>query len=357
MEGEKASDLFLKAGQPPLLRVNNRVVPVREASPLTVEEIREATEIILDRDQREEFAGTKEMDISYAVKDGSRFRINIFFQKGEPAIVARKVKKEIPGFSELNLPVDSLERLSLLPRGLILVAGAAGAGKSTTLAAMIDFISKNRDAHIVTIEDPVEFHFEDNKSIVSQREIGFDAVDFAGALKHVVRQSPDVIMIGEMRDTESMVSAIQIAEVGHLVLSSLHAMNAVQALERIFGFFPPHQLQQIRIQLAFTLQGVIVQRLLPRKGGDGLIPACEILVNTPTVRKLIMEGNTSDIFQSIEDGETFGMLSFNQSILKLYQDGKIGYDTAISASDKPALLELAMKGIFTGRDTFRTGKQ
>ena len=353
MKEKQASDLYIKAGHPPCLRISTRLGSVEEEAPLTEEELEAIAQHVLDQKQIRLLESNREMDVSYMLEGGTRFRVNFFYQQGGLALVVRRIKTEVQTFEELYLPVEVLERLSLEPRGLILIAGAAGSGKSTTLAAMINFINRKKRKHIITIEDPVEFSYREDKSIINQREVGLDTHSFKGALKYVIRQAPDIIVIGEMRDLETMSSAIMAAEVGHLVLSSLHTIDVSQTLDRIINFFPPFQHPQIKMQLAFVLRGIVAQRLIPRKDASGMIPACEVLIPTPMVKKLIMEGKSDKLAEVIEEGKLFGMQTFNQSILKLYQAGKISYEDAMLNADKPELLELAIKGIYTGQDTFK----
>ncbi|MEA1926765.1 MAG: PilT/PilU family type 4a pilus ATPase [Candidatus Auribacterota bacterium] len=354
MEDRLASDLYLKAGQPPNLRINGEIVPYSEQAPLTEENMEGVARHVLDEKQLHQLHTDREMDVAYSLAGGElRFRINLFYQQGALGAVCRRIKREVQSFSDLNLPVEVMEKLSLEPRGLILIAGAAGSGKTTTLSAMINYINRRKKKHIITIEDPVEFTYIEDKSIINQREVGYDTRSFPVALKYVIRQAPDVIVIGEMRDLETMTSAIMAAEVGHLVISSLHTIDVSQTLERIINFFPAFQHPQIRMQLSFVMKGVVAQRLIARKEGGGRVPACEVLISTPTARKQIMDGKTGELHATMEAGRISGMQTFNQSILKLYEAGKIGYEEAMENSDNPELLELAIKGIFTGTDTFK----
>jgi twitching motility protein PilT len=353
MEDKQASDLYLKPGQPPILRVDGELALLSEQPPLDEEGVLDIARHILDEKQLRILETDREMDVSYTLGGDLRFRVNIFYQLGALGIVCRRIKREVQTFADLSLPEKVLEKLSLEPRGLVLIAGAAGSGKSTTLAAMINFINRQRKKHIITIEDPIEFTYEEEKCIINQREVGSDTRSFQRALRHVIRQAPDVIVIGEMRDLETMTSAVMAAEVGHLVISSLHTVNVSQTLERIINFFPVFQHPQVRMQIAFVLKGVVAQRLIARKDGTGRVPACEVLVSTPTARKQIMEGKTEDLLKTIEAGKISGMQTFNQSILQLYQAGKIGYAEAMENADNPELLELAIKGIYTGAETFK----
>jgi twitching motility protein PilT len=270
-------------------------------------------------------------------------------QRGSLAVTFRSIKIDIPSFAELNLPVEIMEKLSSQPRGLILITGHAGSGKSTTLASMIDYINRNFDKHIITVEDPVEFVHSDKKSIVSQREVGSDTLGFNRALRHVIRQSPDVILIGEMRDLETMQIAIMAAETGHLVLSTLHTVDATQTVERIINFFPAHAQEQVRMQLSLLLKGVVSLRLIPRADGSGRIPACEVMLATPTVRKFILEAKTNQLLSLIEDGKLFGMQSFNQSIANWLKASVISRESALSYASNPDELALNLDDIHPGR--------
>ncbi|MBI3008856.1 MAG: type IV pilus twitching motility protein PilT [Candidatus Omnitrophica bacterium] len=354
MVQKQSSDLYLKTGSPVFFRIDGKLMPYGH-DVLKDEDTKEIASHLMDDEEEKRFAITHEMDISYSLPDGVRFRVNIFLQRGTVALVFRLIRTNIRSFQELNLPVNVLETLSSEPRGLVLITGVAGSGKSTTLAAMVNFINQRYKKHIVTIEDPVEFMHEDKESIISQREVGMDTKGFHEALRHVIRQSPDVILIGEMRDLETMASAIMAAETGHLVLSTLHTIDATQTVERIINFFPPYQHPQIRMQLSLVLKGVVSLRLLNRKDGSGRIPACEIMVSTPTIRKLILEGKTTQILSAINAGTLFGMQTFNQSLLKLYKEGIVSQEEAMENADNPEELELTMKGIFTGSDTSREG--
>ena len=352
MVDKKASDLYFKVGNVPHIRVNGELQPVGKES-ISSKDMDEAANIILESQKRASIAEKDEIDTSYTAPELGRFRVNIFTQRGYTGIVIRSLKTEILGFRELNLPVDIMQKLSMRKRGLILITGHAGSGKSTTLAAIIEYMSANRRAHIITIEDPIEFIHEDNKSIIEQREIGIDTKGFKSALRYVVRQSPDVILIGEIRDTETMETAIMAAETGHLVLSTLHTIDAIQTVERIINFFPPYQHRQIRMQLSFILKGVISMRLLPLASGEGRIPALEIMLASPTIRKLLLEGQTGKIYDTIKNSKDFGMQTFNQSVEQFYKDGLISYEDALSASDSQAEFRLRTKGIFSTSRTLK----
>jgi twitching motility protein PilT len=273
-------------------------------------------------------------------------------QRKRCGFVFRHVQERVPTMEDLHLPTGPISKLCRLQRGLVLVTGIAGSGKSTTLASMVEGMNDHTDRHIVTIEDPIEFVFRDKRCAITQREIGIDSPDFATALKHVVRQTPDVILLGEMRDRETIESALQAAETGHLVLSTLHTINAVQTVERIISFFPPHQHATIRLQLALVLEGVISQRLITRRAAAGRVPAVEVLLGTPTVKELLLEGRTRDLTKVLDEGHAhYGTQTFNQSLRSLVAEGLIEYDDALAAADNPDELALAMRGISKGLRT------
>ena len=345
----KASDLFIKVGSAPSIRVDGaiRFLKGEEVTPQKTLEIFE----ILEESKREGFRDQPEIDASYDLPGVGRFRVNIYRERGYTAFVFRHVQSEVPSFEDLNMPEGPLTKLASLQRGLVLVTGVTGCGKSTSLAAMVNYINGHFQKHIVTIEDPIEYTFKDERCIISQREIGVDTQDFYYALKYCVRQSPDVIMIGEMRDKETMEAAISAAETGHLVLSTLHTINAQQTVERIINFFPPHQHQLIRLQLSMILEGVVSQRLLPRKGQHGRVPAVELMMRSPTVRDILLEGRTNELYKVIKEGEYFGSQTFNQALRKLYQNDWVTLEDAMAAADNPDELKMELKGIVKGTRT------
>jgi twitching motility protein PilT len=347
MVKENASDLVLKANGCPAVRVAG-VIRFLGDQPLTPELIRSYVEEVLHDHARRDFVEQGAADTAVSLPGVGRFRCNAFHQCGELGLVFRAVKSEVPSFKDLNLPVDQLKRLASLKRGLVLATGIAGSGKSTTLASMIEYVNRTMNKHIVTIEDPIEFRFEDKRSIVNQREIGTDVPSFAMALRQAVRQSPDVIMIGEMRDAETVAAAISAAETGHLVFSTLHTVNAVQTVERIITFFPPHQHELVRLQLALNLAGVCSLRLIKNKDGTAMVPAVELLINTPTVRELLEQGQTRMLPKALTEGSYYGTLTFNQSLIRLFQAGNIGIEDALASSDNPDDLKMQMRGITPG---------
>ena len=353
----QASDLILKPGAVPALRVDGQVRPVvregeKAAVPLPAAVLAAFFESMANERARRIFDAEGEVDLAYELPGGARFRVNAFRQMGHVAMVLRRVNDQVPDFEGLGLPSKVVQALCALPRGLILVTGVTGSGKSTTLAAMIDFMNRTMRRHIVTIEDPVEFLHKDKQCIVNQREIGMDSKSFASAMKHVVRESPDVILIGEMRDAETMEAAIAAAETGHLVFSTLHTVNAIQTVERILNFFPPHQHGLVRQQLSMVLEGVISQRLLRRKGGKGRVPAVEILLGTPTAKELLAEGKTHDLAKAIAEGHSyFGSQTFAQGLMELIRAEVVEAEEALLAADDPEELRLDLRGIRRGTRT------
>jgi twitching motility protein PilT len=350
MAKEGASDLVLKTRSCPAIRVAG-VIRFLGDQPMPVEILESYLDEVLSPHAREEYQRRGAADSAVEVPGVGRFRCNTFHQAGEPGFVFRAIKNEVPSFKDLNLPVDPLKRLASLKRGLVLATGIAGSGKSTTLASMVEFVNRNLNKHIITIEDPIEFKFEDRRSIVNQREVGVDVPDFASALRQAVRQSPDVIYIGEMRDVDTVSAAIAAAETGHLVFSTLHTVNAVQTVERIITFFPPHQHDLVRLQLALNLAGVVSLRLIKNKEGNAMVPAVELLINTPTVRELLEQGQTRMLPKALAEGSYYGTMTFNQSLIKLFQAGNISLEDALTASDNPDELKMQMRGITTGATT------
>ncbi|MCB9887689.1 MAG: PilT/PilU family type 4a pilus ATPase [Planctomycetes bacterium] len=347
MVKESASDLVLKANGCPAVRVAG-VIRFLGDQPLPAELMRSFLEEALDERGMRDFEATGACDTAVAVPGVGRFRCNAFHQCGEVGFVFRAIKNDIPSFKDLNLPVEPLKRLASLKRGLVLATGIAGSGKSTTLASMLEFVNRTMNKHIVTIEDPIEFRFEDKRSIVNQREVGPDVQSFSQALRQAMRQSPDVILIGEMRDAETVSAAISAAETGHLVFSTLHTVNAVQTVERIISFFPPHQHELVRLQLALNLAGVCSLRLIKNKDGTAMVPAVEMLINTPTVRELLEQGATRMLPKALTEGSYYGTMTFNQSLIRLFQAGNISLEDALAASDNPDELKMQMRGITQG---------
>jgi twitching motility protein PilT len=323
-----ASDLHLTVGIPPTVRIDGSITPLEGFPVLNGSEIRRMIYSILNTRQRERFEAELELDTSYSVPNIGRFRVNIFIQRDSVGAVMRAVPFEIVPLERLGLPL-AIAGLAALPRGLVLCTGPTGSGKSTTLASLVDVINVGKAVHIMTVEDPIEFLHHHKKSIVNQREVGEDTRSFATALKHVLRQDPDVILVGEMRDLETISTALTAAETGHLVFGTLHTQDAPQSVDRIIDVFPAHQQQQIRVQLASALQGVVCQQLVPRINGTGRAVACEVLIATPAVRNLIREGKTHQIYSTMQAGGRYGMQTMDQSLANLVKAGKIGMDAAI----------------------------
>jgi len=330
------SDLHMKVPSRPLIRLRGELVPIEDTDPLSPADTERVLREMLTASERlAEFARDGEIDFSYTVRGLARFRVNAFRQRGSISIACRVVPFDIRGAAELGLP-PAVTNLANEVRGIILVTGTTGSGKSTTLAAMIDHINRTYARNIVTIEDPIEYLHRDQRSVVHQREIGFDTTSFAQALRRVLRQDPDVILIGEMRDEETVGTALSAAETGHLVLSTLHTIDAVETVNRIIDFFPPHHHQQVRAMLAGSLRGVISQRLVPTVDGEGRAPACEVLTMTGRVRDLIANPEeTAKLSEVIAEGSYYGMQTFDQALLHLYQEGKISMDEALKAATHP----------------------
>jgi len=341
----EASDLHLKPGIPPVVRINGKLQRISFPAP-TPREMEEVARKILTPLQREKFESTREVDFAFGVTGLARFRANFYVQRSSIAMVFRHVPVTIQSVEELGIP-KVITDLALRPRGLILVTGTVGSGKSTTMASMIQAINKNLEASIITIEDPIEFLHRDDKAIINQREVGSDTSSFNDALRHILRQDPNVIMVGEIRDVETMEIALKAADTGHLVLSTLHTVDAAQTVNRIISFFPPHHHQEIRYLLASTLQGVISQRLIRRAEGKGRVAAVEILVTSGTVRDCIINPDKTSLLPQVmrESVTTHSMQTFDQALMKLYQDGVIKLDDALRASSKPHELTLRLKGI------------
>ena len=341
-----ASDIHVKAGLPPIFRVDGSLLPLRDASRLSPEDIGKMAAGIMNKIQREQFQKTLDVDLSYGVPGVGRFRVNCFQQRGSIGLVFRVIPFKVQTVDELLLP-DSIKNLAEERRGLILVTGATGSGKSTTLAAMVDYINSTRTDHIVTIEDPIEFLIRDKKSIINQREVGNDTTGFARALKAALRQDPDVIMLGEMRDIETIEIALLAAETGHLVMSTLHTVDAAESVSRIVAAFPPHQRDGARYQFSNLFKGVVAQRLIPRADGKGRVPAVEVMLATARIRELILEGATArTITEDISKGTiSYGMQTFDQSLMTLLQNGYITYEEALTQSTNPDDFALRVSGI------------
>ncbi|MCL4179671.1 MAG: type IV pilus twitching motility protein PilT [Verrucomicrobia bacterium] len=334
----KASDLHLTMGQPPMIRIAGRLVPSGYETELGPDETKTLIYSILTDDQKAKFEEEHELDFSIGITGVSRFRVNVFMQRGSVAGVFRTIGENIPTFEQLTLP-PIVRELALLPRGLVLVTGPTGCGKSTTLAAVIHLINQEREGHIITIEDPIEFVHGHNRCTVNQRELGSDTHSFPRALKSVLREDPNVILVGEMRDLETIAAALTLAETGHLVLSTLHTQDAAQTVDRIIDVFPPYQQEQIRVMVASSLKGVISQILLPRLDGDGRVAAREIMVVTPAIAAIIREGKTHQIYSAIQTGTRDGMCTMEKSLRELLLDGVISEEDALGKANHPQELK------------------
>jgi len=350
MLNRRASDMHLRVGLRPTVRVDGHLAYIDDQI-LMPEDIDKILGQILSEEQKERFHQKREMDLALSISKMGRFRINLYKQRGTIGIAIRQVNTKVPTFLELNLP-DIIKDTANNKRGLVIVTGTTGSGKSTTLAAMVEHINSGRAENILTIEDPIEYIYRDKKSIISQREVGGDTESFAAALRHAFRQDPDIILIGEIRDSDTMGIALTAADTGHLVLTTLHTLNAVETISRIISFFPPHQHQQIRLLLGGTLKAIVCQRLLPRCDGPGRIPAIEALVSTASIREAIIDPlKTNSIIDLIEQGAIqYGMQSFDQAIMRLYRSGLISYEEALTQCSNPDDFDLRVKGITSASD-------
>jgi twitching motility protein PilT len=346
-----ASDVHLKVGLPPILRINGKLVPLKVPELLRNEDLEAMSGLIFRHDQKARFERNHELDCAYSVQGLGRFRVNVFQQRGTMGIVLRLVPVGVRTFKDLHLP-RIMEKIAMEERGLILCTGTTGCGKSTTLAAMVQHINSHRSCHIMTIEDPIEFLLRDSKSIINQRELGVDTSSFADALKSALRQDPDVILVGEMRDLETIETAITAAETGHLVLSTLHTLDAGETINRIVASFPPFQQKQIRLQLASVLKAVISQRLVPRADGSGRVPAAEVLLNTARIREYIEDKDkTRKIREAIQQGfVSYGMQTFDQSLMGLLKENLITLDEALRQASNPDDFALRVRGVSSTSD-------
>lgn len=324
---KRASDVFMKEAAPPALRIHGKIAPC-DLPQMTGEQVRDYAYSMMTKEQISRFEIRHELDLAFTLEGVSRFRVNVYQQRGSMGLVMRLIPLDIFSLDELGLPAV-LRDLTIHRQGLVLVTGPTGSGKSTTLAAMIDNINNNRRCNIITVEDPIEFVHPDKSAIVNQREVGIDTDSFTDALKYVVRQSPDVILIGEMRDVETMNVALAASETGHLVFSTVHTASAPDTLERIINMFPPHEKPQICLRMAGSLRGVISQKLIPRLDGKGRIAAVEVMIATPTVSKLVEEGRSSQLNQAIAEGEYWGMQTMNQCLVRYYKQGIISEEEAL----------------------------
>ncbi|MDD3678841.1 MAG: type IV pilus twitching motility protein PilT [Patescibacteria group bacterium] len=323
---ENSSDLHLTVGVPPMIRVDGALKPITNAQPLTAKEVEGLIFSVVDDIQKDILLKDMEVDFSFAFGDVARFRANAYHQKGNLALALRLIPTEIRSLEELGLPKIT-NNFTEFPRGLVLVTGPTGSGKSTTLAAMVDKINKEKSMHIITVEDPIEYTHKNQRSVVEQREVHYDTRSFSAALRSILREDPDVVLVGEMRDLETIASAITIAETGHLVLATLHTNNAAQSIDRMIDVFPPHQQQQIRVQLSNILQAIVSQRLIPAIGG-GRVVASEVMIATPAVRNIIREGKTHQLDAVIQTGAEEGMQTMDRNLASLVKSGKITMEVA-----------------------------
>jgi len=345
MVAKEASDLFLRINAYPRARINGFVEQILD-EPITDTEMKSFVNLLLKTEQqRQKFSDYHDIDFIYVEPGIGRFRVNIFMQRGTPAIVARHVHTKVKSLQDLNLPMDMLKLFCEETKGLFLCCGPAGNGKSTAIASMIEYINEISSKHIMTMEDPIEYLFKDRKSIINQRELELDVVSYTTALKHVTQQSPDIIFIGNIRNEATMQAAINATELGTFVMSTFHTINAVQTVIRIVNFFQPHLHDEIRMQLSLILRGTLSLRLLPRKDGKGRIPAYETMVVTPTIARLIRENRIKEIQSFIDEGELFGMQSFKKSLVKLVQDDLVDVSIARQSADSRDEFDLAIKGI------------
>src|SRR5574338_529642 len=349
-----ASDIHLKSGLPPMFRVDGALVPLKNGERLMPDVLQKMAFGIMNPVQRQRFEEAREADLAYGIPGLGRFRVNVFQQRGTIGIVFRVIPFGVKSMDQLHLP-KVIEKIAMEHRGLILVTGTTGAGKSTTLASMIDYINSNKTCHIMTIEDPIEFLIRDRRSIVNQREIGVDTQSFANALRAALRQDPDVILVGEMRDYETIETALLAAETGHLVMSTLHTLDATETINRIIAVFPPHHQRQVRIQLAAVLRAAISQRLLPRADGLGRVPAVEVMISTAFIRDCIIDKDrTSLIHGAIASGTSqYGMQTFDQGIVNLYQEGFVTLEEALRWASNVDEFKLKVQGIATTADLAR----
>jgi twitching motility protein PilT len=349
-----ASDVHVKVGSYPMLRIGGNLTAAHDEKKLDLEEVVAITAAVLSPTQRQKFKEAQELDVAYSVPGLGRFRVNVFQQRGTVGLVFRVIPMQVRTIEELDLP-RVLKEIATEERGLVLVTGATGSGKSTTLAAMIDYVNKTRTTHVVTVEDPIEFLHRDIRSIVSQREVAVDTRSFAQALRSALRQDPDVILVGEMRDFETIETGLLAAETGHLVFSTLHTVDATETINRIIAVFPPHQQKQVRLQLASVLRAVVSQRLILRKDGEGRVPAVEVMLTTPFIRDCIVDKEKTHLITgAIGSGTSqYGMQTFDQSILGLFEEGLISYDEALRWASNVDEFKLKVQGISTTSDLSR----
>ena len=344
-----ASDIHIGTGRHPILRVEGKLMPVKNAPKLTVDDVKSMAYSMMNPAQREKFEDLFEMDLAYSISGLSRFRVNIFQQRGSLSIAIRSIPFNILNFQSLHLP-PILEKIASEERGLVIVTGTTGSGKSTTLAALVDYINKNKARHIITVEDPLEYMHEDQMSYINQREVGIDTMAFANAMRAALREDPDVILVGELRDLETMEICLSAAETGHLVLTTLHTLDAMESINRMLTVFPPHQHNQVRYQLAQVLKAIVSQRLVPTTDGKARVPAVEVLIATERIKDLISDPTkTWEIRQAIQEGSLhYGMQTFDQCLYNLYKGNLITYDEAMRQATNKNDLAMRIEGITSG---------
>ena len=345
MVENKASDLHIRSGVPPIYRINGSLTKLFETR-VDSAMMDSFMDDIMNRDQKQRFETNKECDFAVGARDMGRFRVNVFRQRGTIAMVIRHIKAKIPAFEELHLP-EVIRDMALTRRGLVLVTGTTGSGKSTTLASMLDYINQTESVNIITVEDPIEYLYRDNKAIISQREIGVDTLSYANALRAALRQDPDVLLVGEIRDLETMQIALTAADTGHMVFATIHTTNATETIQRVLSMYPPHQHDEIRLLLAEVLAGIISLRLLPTADGQGRVPAAEVLVNTAAIKEYIRDKDKLELVeQAIAEGHMqYHSQTFDQALLNLYQSGQITLETAMNAATNKDDFDLKIRGI------------
>lgn len=344
MVKENISDIHFKARCSPLIRVNGQLVATKEQA-FTPELVKEIAYTLMGDNQKKRFEAEGELDFSYALDNGNRFRVNVYRQKGTLALSLRVIPLELKNFQQLNLPAPTLQKLCASPSGLVLVAGVTGAGKTTTLNAMVNYINETFAYNVITIEDPIEYYHKDKSSSISQREVGNDTQSFASALKYILRQDPDVIVIGEMRDPETVMAAVTAAETGHLVISTIHTIDSIHTLQRIVDSYPPAQANQIRPAIAGVLRGVVAQKLLSTADSKNRIPCVEVLLMTPYIRQLVTDGKLADIYTAMARAQNDGMMTFDQDLLRECKEGRISKETALAETSRPDNFLSMLQGI------------
>lgn len=348
---QNASDVHIKVGSPPIVRVTGELIPMNDEERISQQDAMKIAFSVMSPGQRDIFKQKNEIDLAYSVPGLGRFRCNVFIQRGTIGLVFRVISMRIPSVEELNLP-EVIKKIAMEERGLVLVTGTTGSGKSTTLATMIDYINMNRTCNIVTIEDPIEYLHRDKKSIVNQREIGSDTESFGKALRSALRQDPDVILVGEMRDFETIQTALVAAETGHLVFSTLHTIDATETVNRVIAVFPPYQHKQVRMQLSSVIKGIISMRLMPRADGKGRVPAVEVMIATGTIKDCILDQDKTKLIPDViaQSKLHYGMQTFDQSLFDLFKSGLITYEEALRRASSPDDFILRVKGVRSTSD-------